>query len=181
MNKALCFIIHLLARRLYIANHVYLNKKMFVNAFTIPDCFTLKSGFWTLLPDRPKTAMKGPITEEPSAPVKPILQKTWVDLDDFAKCFQWDTCWHKYVLKHCKHTVPRDKDSCEKRMVEGLKNYTIKILMAFLCFVLSRTLLVFHQLQIYPHHSQKSHFKVWCISWKNPVTSAYLVSSAAAF
>ncbi|XP_041814551.1 androglobin isoform X2 [Chelmon rostratus] len=64
--------------------------------------------------DRPKTAMKGPITEEPSAPVKPILQKTWVDLDDFAKCFQ--------------------------------------------------TLLVFHQLQIYPHHSQKSHFKSTVLS-----------------
>lgn len=41
--------------------------------------------------DRPKTATKEPVTEDLSVPVKPILQETWVDLDDFAKCFQWDT------------------------------------------------------------------------------------------
>ena len=32
--------------------------------------------------------MKEPLAEEVSAPVRPILQETWVDLDDFAKCFQ---------------------------------------------------------------------------------------------
>ena len=35
--------------------------------------------------------MKNPVTEEPLTIVGPILQKTWVDLDDFAECFQWDT------------------------------------------------------------------------------------------
>ncbi|KAG8011319.1 Androglobin [Nibea albiflora] len=39
--------------------------------------------------DRPKTAMMEPVTEETSTSViRPILQETWVDLDDFAKCFQ---------------------------------------------------------------------------------------------
>ncbi|XP_070843007.1 androglobin [Chaetodon trifascialis] len=64
--------------------------------------------------DRPKTAMKEPITEESSAPVRRMLQKTWMDLDDFAKCFQ--------------------------------------------------ILLVFHQPQIFPHHSHKSHFKSTVLS-----------------
>ncbi|XP_038583723.1 androglobin [Micropterus salmoides] len=45
--------------------------------------------------DRPKTAMSDPVTEEPSPTVKPILQETWVDLDDFAKCFQTLFVFHK--------------------------------------------------------------------------------------
>ncbi|XP_018528148.1 androglobin isoform X1 [Lates calcarifer] len=45
--------------------------------------------------DRPKTATKEPVTEDLSVPVKPILQETWVDLDDFAKCFQTLLVFHK--------------------------------------------------------------------------------------
>ncbi|KAM6915026.1 androglobin [Xenentodon cancila] len=45
--------------------------------------------------DRPTTAMKEPVTEESFADAKPILQKTWVDLDGFAKCFQTLLVFHK--------------------------------------------------------------------------------------
>ncbi|XP_030260251.1 androglobin isoform X3 [Sparus aurata] len=45
--------------------------------------------------DRPEAVMKEPLAEEVSAPVKPILQETWVDLDDFAKCFQTLLVFHK--------------------------------------------------------------------------------------
>ncbi|KAG7239189.1 hypothetical protein INR49_029940 [Caranx melampygus] len=45
--------------------------------------------------DRPKTAMKEPVTPQLSAPVKPILLQTWVDLEDFAKCFQTLLVFHK--------------------------------------------------------------------------------------
>ncbi|XP_071335416.1 androglobin isoform X2 [Trachinotus anak] len=45
--------------------------------------------------DQPKTATKEPVTQQLSAPVKPILQQTWVDLDDFAKCFQTLLVFHK--------------------------------------------------------------------------------------
>ncbi|XP_072218250.1 androglobin [Leuresthes tenuis] len=45
--------------------------------------------------DRPTTAMKKPVTEEPLTIAGPILQKTWVDLDDFAECFQTLLVFHK--------------------------------------------------------------------------------------
>ncbi|XP_022067703.2 androglobin isoform X2 [Acanthochromis polyacanthus] len=60
----------------------------------------------------PQTATKKPATEESSAVVSPILQKTWVDLDDFAKCFQLLWVFHKpqtypYQIQksHFKSTV----------------------------------------------------------------------------
>ncbi|XP_040920516.1 androglobin [Toxotes jaculatrix] len=62
--------------------------------------------------DQPKTATREPGTKELSAPVKPILQETWMDLDDFAKCFQTLLVFHKshiyphHVKKsHFKSTV----------------------------------------------------------------------------
>ncbi|XP_035534773.1 androglobin [Morone saxatilis] len=62
--------------------------------------------------DRPKTAMKVHVTEEPIIPVKHILQETWVELDDFAKCFQTLLVFHKpqiyphHIQKsHLKSTV----------------------------------------------------------------------------
>ncbi|XP_044233309.1 androglobin isoform X2 [Thunnus albacares] len=62
--------------------------------------------------DRPKTALKEPVTEEPSAPIKPILQETWVDLHDFAKCFHTLLVFHKpqeyphhFQKSHLKSTV----------------------------------------------------------------------------
>ncbi|XP_032398208.1 androglobin isoform X2 [Etheostoma spectabile] len=45
--------------------------------------------------DRPKTALERPVTVEPSAPVKPIMQETWVDLNDFSKCFWTLLVFHK--------------------------------------------------------------------------------------
>ncbi|KAM7395355.1 hypothetical protein PAMA_006897 [Pampus argenteus] len=45
--------------------------------------------------DRPRTALKEPVTEEPSVPIKPTMQETWVDLDDFAKCFHTVLVFHK--------------------------------------------------------------------------------------
>ncbi|XP_034555079.1 androglobin isoform X2 [Notolabrus celidotus] len=45
--------------------------------------------------DRPKTATQEPMNEKPSSPFKPILQHTWVDLEDFAKCFQTLLVFHK--------------------------------------------------------------------------------------
>ncbi|XP_070782313.1 androglobin [Enoplosus armatus] len=42
--------------------------------------------------DQSQTAIKELVTEEP---VKPILQEIWVDLDDFAKCFQTLLVFHK--------------------------------------------------------------------------------------
>ncbi|KAM4521485.1 androglobin isoform 2-T2 [Odontesthes bonariensis] len=45
--------------------------------------------------DRPTTAMKKPVTQEPLTIVGPILQKTWLDLDDFAECFQTLLVFHK--------------------------------------------------------------------------------------
>ncbi|XP_078130170.1 androglobin isoform X2 [Sander vitreus] len=45
--------------------------------------------------DWPNSALERPVTVEPSAPVKPILQEIWVDLDDFAKCFQTLLVFHK--------------------------------------------------------------------------------------
>ncbi|XP_041832718.1 androglobin [Melanotaenia boesemani] len=62
--------------------------------------------------DRPPTAKKKPVAEESPAVVKPILQKTWVDLDDFAKSFQTLLIFHKphiypYHIKtsHLKSTI----------------------------------------------------------------------------
>ncbi|XP_029318550.1 androglobin isoform X2 [Cottoperca gobio] len=62
--------------------------------------------------DRPNSALEEPVTEKPTAPVKPFLQETWVDLDDFAKCFQTLLVFHKpqiyphHVQKsHFKSTV----------------------------------------------------------------------------
>ncbi|XP_040015836.2 androglobin isoform X2 [Gasterosteus aculeatus] len=45
--------------------------------------------------DRPKSALKEPVAVEPSPPVKPVLQQTWMELDDFAKCFQSLLVFHK--------------------------------------------------------------------------------------
>nr|XP_046228363.1 androglobin isoform X3 [Scatophagus argus] len=45
--------------------------------------------------EQPKTSLKKPVAEKLSAAVKPILQETWVDLDDFAKCFQTLLVFHK--------------------------------------------------------------------------------------
>ncbi|KAI3363725.1 hypothetical protein L3Q82_001339 [Scortum barcoo] len=54
--------------------------------------------------DRPKTAKKEVVTEEPSAPVRPILQETWMDLNDFAKCFQTLLVFHKpQIYPHRVH------------------------------------------------------------------------------
>ncbi|KAM8725482.1 androglobin isoform 2-T2 [Acanthopagrus schlegelii] len=62
--------------------------------------------------DCPETAMKEPLAEEVSAPVRPILQETWVDLDDFAKCFQTLLVFHKpqiyphkFQKSHFKSTI----------------------------------------------------------------------------
>ncbi|XP_073348559.1 androglobin [Pagrus major] len=62
--------------------------------------------------DGKSSAMKEPLAEEVSAPVKPILQETWVDLDDFAKCFQTLLVFHKPQIyphqiqkSHFKSTV----------------------------------------------------------------------------
>ncbi|XP_039980396.1 androglobin isoform X2 [Xiphias gladius] len=62
--------------------------------------------------DWPKTATKQPVTEELSAPVKPILQETWMDLDDFVKCFQTLFVFHKSQIyphhihkSHFKSTI----------------------------------------------------------------------------
>ncbi|KAJ4929190.1 hypothetical protein JOQ06_004805, partial [Pogonophryne albipinna] len=44
--------------------------------------------------DRPKTALEDRLTSDPTTPVNPILQETWVDLDDFAKCFQTLLVFH---------------------------------------------------------------------------------------
>ncbi|KAM7367866.1 hypothetical protein PAMP_014135 [Pampus punctatissimus] len=60
-------------------------------------------------PDRPRTALKEPVTEEPSVPIKPIMQETWVDLDDFAKCFQ------RHVLSlHTKAALGYHVHLCSK-------------------------------------------------------------------
>ncbi|XP_068433477.1 androglobin isoform X3 [Clinocottus analis] len=48
--------------------------------------------------DQPQTALEGTVTEEPSVPVKPMLQETWMDLDDFAKCFQALFVFHKQQI-----------------------------------------------------------------------------------
>lgn len=40
------------------------------------------------LPDQPQIPSTNFEREESSAPVKCALQEVWVDLDDFAKCFQ---------------------------------------------------------------------------------------------
>nr|XP_019953171.1 PREDICTED: androglobin [Paralichthys olivaceus] len=45
--------------------------------------------------DRPTTAREEPVTEKTSVLVKPLLQKIWMDLDDFAKCFQTLFVFHK--------------------------------------------------------------------------------------
>ncbi|XP_056284677.1 androglobin isoform X2 [Pseudoliparis swirei] len=45
--------------------------------------------------DQPITPLEEPVTEKPSAPVKPMLQEAWMDLDDFAKCFQTLFVFHK--------------------------------------------------------------------------------------
>ncbi|XP_030576721.1 LOW QUALITY PROTEIN: androglobin [Archocentrus centrarchus] len=45
--------------------------------------------------DRPKTAIKEAVTEESSADGSPVLQKTWVDLENFDKCFQTLLVFHK--------------------------------------------------------------------------------------
>ncbi|XP_037606049.1 androglobin isoform X2 [Sebastes umbrosus] len=45
--------------------------------------------------DRPQTALEEPVTRETSPSVTPILQETWVDLEDFAKCFQTLLVFHK--------------------------------------------------------------------------------------
>ncbi|XP_019110501.2 androglobin isoform X3 [Larimichthys crocea] len=42
---------------------------------------------------RPKTAMMEPETS--TSVIRPILQETWMDLDDFAKCFQTLLVFHK--------------------------------------------------------------------------------------
>ncbi|KAM8832398.1 androglobin isoform 2-T2 [Spinachia spinachia] len=62
--------------------------------------------------DRPKTALQEPVPGEPSAPVKPVLQLTWMDLDDFAKCFQTLLVFykpqiypHRIQKSHIKSTV----------------------------------------------------------------------------
>ncbi|XP_005454715.1 androglobin isoform X1 [Oreochromis niloticus] len=62
--------------------------------------------------DRPQTEIKEPVTEESSATSKPVLQKTWVDLEDFDKCFQTLLVFHKpqiyqhHIQKsHFKNTV----------------------------------------------------------------------------
>ncbi|KAK1889169.1 Androglobin [Dissostichus eleginoides] len=44
--------------------------------------------------DRPKTALEDRLTADPTTPINPILQETWVDLDDFAKCFQTLLVFH---------------------------------------------------------------------------------------
>ncbi|XP_029352950.1 androglobin [Echeneis naucrates] len=45
--------------------------------------------------DRPKTATKECVSQQLSASVEPLLQQTWVELDDFAKCFQTLLVFHK--------------------------------------------------------------------------------------
>ncbi|XP_006797304.1 androglobin [Neolamprologus brichardi] len=63
--------------------------------------------------DRPQTEIKKPVTEESYyANNKPVLQKTWVDLEDFDKCFQTLLVFHKpqtyqhHIQKsHFKNTV----------------------------------------------------------------------------
>ncbi|XP_047429782.1 androglobin isoform X2 [Mugil cephalus] len=51
--------------------------------------------------DRPKSAMKDPVTEESSSLAKPMLQNTWVDMDDFTKCFQFLLLFHKpHIYPH---------------------------------------------------------------------------------
>ncbi|XP_029966667.1 androglobin [Salarias fasciatus] len=59
-----------------------------------------------------KSEMNDSCTEESSHVAKPILQKTWIDLDDFAKCFQTLLVFHKpqtyqhHIKKlHFKSTV----------------------------------------------------------------------------
>ncbi|AWP20067.1 putative androglobin-like [Scophthalmus maximus] len=55
------------------------------------------------LADRHKTATKEPVTEE--TPVKPILEKTWMDLDDFATCFQTLLVFHNsQIYPHNSHS-----------------------------------------------------------------------------
>ncbi|XP_028996143.1 androglobin isoform X2 [Betta splendens] len=41
---------------------------------------------------------KEPETEEHAAPIEPVLQGTWVEIDDFAKCFQTLFVFHKPKL-----------------------------------------------------------------------------------
>ncbi|XP_059212705.1 androglobin isoform X2 [Centropristis striata] len=62
--------------------------------------------------DRPKTALEEHATEDPSAAVSPNLQETWVDLDDFDKCFQTLFIFHRPQIyphhihkSHIKSTV----------------------------------------------------------------------------
>ncbi|XP_042081827.1 androglobin isoform X7 [Haplochromis burtoni] len=63
--------------------------------------------------DRPQTEIKEPVTKESYyATNKPVLQKTWVDLEDFDKCFQTLLVFHKpqtyqhHIQKsHFKNTV----------------------------------------------------------------------------
>ncbi|KAF7669564.1 hypothetical protein LDENG_00174000 [Lucifuga dentata] len=45
--------------------------------------------------DLTKTEPQEPQTQELPAPIKPMLQETWMDLDDFAKCFQALLVFHK--------------------------------------------------------------------------------------
>ncbi|XP_065820158.1 androglobin isoform X1 [Labrus bergylta] len=55
--------------------------------------------------DHPKTAAKEQVTEEHSAPLlKSVLQQTWVDLEDFANCFQNLLVFHKpQIYPHHVH------------------------------------------------------------------------------
>ncbi|KAG7508708.1 androglobin isoform X2 [Solea senegalensis] len=54
--------------------------------------------------DGQKSATVEPVTEETSVPVEPLLQKTWVELDDFAKCFQTLVVFHKpQIYPHHSH------------------------------------------------------------------------------
>ncbi|XP_026174868.1 androglobin isoform X2 [Mastacembelus armatus] len=45
--------------------------------------------------DQRKTVTQDSVIKEFSAPVMPIFKETWVDLDDFAKCFQTLLVFHK--------------------------------------------------------------------------------------
>ena len=57
--------------------------------------------------EEPVTVTEEPVTvtEEISDPDPSLLQKIWMDLDDFAECFQWETHTQThictYTLKTC--------------------------------------------------------------------------------
>ncbi|XP_068199432.1 androglobin [Antennarius striatus] len=54
--------------------------------------------------NQPETASDVPAADKPRTPVKPILQEIWVDLDDFAKCFQTLFVFHKsQIYSHHAH------------------------------------------------------------------------------